>query len=532
MADLLGRRSECDTLDRLLDAARRGESRTLVLHGEPGVGKTALLRYVVERASGCRIARASGVQSEMEIAFAGLHQLCAPLLERLDTLPGPQRDALRTTFGLSAGEAPDRFLVGLAVLGLLSSAAEERPLVCVVDDAQWLDQASEQALMFVARRLLAEPVALIFARRDPGFEHEPMGLPVLAVGGLRPVDARALLASAVSGPLDTRVRDRIVAETRGNPLALLELPRGMTPAELAGGFGLPDARALQGRIEESFGRRVQALPADSQRLLLLAAAEPIGDPVLVWAAAQQLEIPVEAAGPAAAANLLELGHRVRFPHPLVRSAIYGAAAAAERQAAHRALAEVTDRAHDPDRRAWHRARASDGPDEEVAAELERSASRAQARGGVAAEAAFLAQAAELTPDPARRAERLLAAADAKRRAGAFEPALTLLALAETGPLEELDAHPDRSAAGPDRVRGRPRPRRARAAAASSESARAARRRARRARHIWRRCSPRCSPTAWPTRPDRWRWPRERGRGRRRRSLRPWPTSSSTGSLHS
>ena len=221
-----------------------------MLYGEPGVGKTALLQYVMERASGFRVARASGVQSEMEIAFAGLHQLCAPLLARLDMLPDPQRDALRTTFGLSAGAPPDRFLVGLAVLGLLSSAAEERPLICLVDDAQWLDHASEQALMFVARRLLAEPVSLILARRDLG---EPTGLPKLAVGGLRPVDARALLASAVGGPLDTRVRDRIVAETRGNPLALLELPRGMTPAELAGGFGLPDARGVPGRIEASFG---------------------------------------------------------------------------------------------------------------------------------------------------------------------------------------------------------------------------------------------------------------------------------------
>jgi DNA-binding CsgD family transcriptional regulator len=435
---LLGRRSECDRLDRLLDATRRGESRTLVLHGEPGVGKSALLQYAVSRASGCRIVRASGVQSEMEIAFAGLHQLCAPLLGRIDALPGPQRDALRTTFGLSAGEPPDRFLIGLAVLGLLSNAAEERPLVCVVDDAQWLDQASAQALTFVGRRLLAESVALLFARRDPVSDHEPVELPRLAVSGLRPADARALLASAVSGPLDRRVRDRIVAETRGNPLALLELPRGMTPAELAGGFGLPDAHALQGRIEESFGRRVQSLPADSQRLLLLAAAEPLGDPVLVWAGAQRLGVPVEAAHPATAADLLELGHRVRFPHPLVRSAVYRSASPQERRTVHRALAEATDDARDPDRRAWHRAHAAHGPDEDVAAELERSASRAQARGGVAAEAAFLARAADLTPDAAHRAAREIAAADAKRRAGAFEPALALLAMAETGPLGEVE----------------------------------------------------------------------------------------------
>jgi DNA-binding NarL/FixJ family response regulator len=430
---LLGRRSECESLDRLLAAVRRGESRALVLHGEPGVGKTALLQYVVERSSGCRVARAGGVQSEMEIAFAGLHQLCVPLLERLDSLPDPQRDALRTTFGLRIGDAPDRFLVGLAALSLLSSVAEERPLVCVVDDAQWLDQASEQALAFVARRLLAEPIALVFARRDRG----SMGLPELAVGGLRPVDARKLLGSAMNGPLDRHVRDRIVAETRGNPLALLELPRGMTPAQLAGGFGLPDAHALQGRIEESFGRRVQALPADSRRLLLLAAAEPVGDPVVVWNGARRLELAVEAAHPAAAAELLELDHRVRFAHPLVRSAVYRAASTQERRAVHLALAEVTDDVLDPDRRAWHRARAAVGPDEDVAEALERSATRAQARGGASAEAAFLAQAAALTPDAERRSERQIAAAGAQQRAGAFDSALALLTMAESGPLDEL-----------------------------------------------------------------------------------------------
>jgi DNA-binding CsgD family transcriptional regulator len=434
---LWGRRSECEALDRLLEAVRAGEGRVLVLRGEPGVGKTALLQYVVGQASGCRVARAVGVQSEMELAFAGLHQLCAPMLDRLERLPGPQRDALGTAFGLSAGTAPDRFLVGLAVLSLLSEVAEERPLVCLVDDAQWLDRASAQALAFVARRLLAESVALVFAARESGEKHELTGLPELVVEGLRDADARALLSSVISGPLDERVRDRIVAETRGNPLALLELPRGLTPAELAGGFGLPDALALSGRIEESFRRRLAPLPPDTRRLLLVAAAEPVGEPALVWRAAERLGIRSEAAAPATAAGLLEFGARVRFRHPLVRSAVYRAASPNERRGVHRALADATDPEVDPDRRAWHLAHATSGPDDEVAAELERSAGRAQARGGLAAAAAFLEQAAGLTRSPARRGERALAAAQAKHQAGAFDAALGLLATAEAGPLDEI-----------------------------------------------------------------------------------------------
>jgi len=434
---LRGRDSECEALDRLLDAVRAGRSGVLVVRGEPGVGKTALLEYALERASGCRVARAAGVQSEMELAFAGLHQLCAPMLDRLERLPGPQRDALSTAFGLARGVAPDRFLVGLAVLSLLSEVAEERPLVCLVDDAQWLDRASGQALAFVARRLLAESVALVFAARAPCEEQEFWGLPGLMIEGLGQGDARALLGSVLPGPLDERVRDRIVAETRGNPLALLELPRGLTPAELAGGFGMPDAPALSGRIEESFRRQLAPLPDATRRLLLVAAAEPVGEPVLLWHAAEQLGIGVEAAGPAAEAGLCEFGARVRFRHPLVRSAIYRAASPEDQRSAHRALAEATDPELDPDRRAWHRAQAAPGPDEEVAAELERSAGRAQARGGLAAAAAFLEQAARLTPDRARRTERSLAAAQAKHQAGAPDAALELLATAEAGPLDEL-----------------------------------------------------------------------------------------------
>ena len=366
-----------------------GQSRVLVLRGEAGIGKTALLEYLQGRAAGCRIARAAGVESEMELPFAGLHQLCAPMLHRLGRLPGPQSDALGAAFGLREGDAPDRFLVGLAVLSLLSDVAEEYPLVCLVDDAQWLDRASAQALAFMTRRLEAESVAVVFAVRESGDDQDLTGLPELLVHGLADPDARALLASVITGPLDERVRDRIVAETRGNPLALLELPRGLTPAELAGGFGLPDAPALPGRIEESFGRRLLPLPSATRRLLLVAAAEPVGDPVLVWRAAERLGVGVEAAEPAAAAGLVEFGGRVRFRHPLVRSAVYRSASAEARHQAHGALAEATDPDLEPDRRAWHRAHATAALDEDVAAELERSAGRAQARGGLAAAAMLM-----------------------------------------------------------------------------------------------------------------------------------------------
>jgi DNA-binding CsgD family transcriptional regulator len=434
---LYGRRDELDALDRLLERARAGHSSVIVLRAEAGGGKTALLEYLRERASGCRIARAAGIESEMELAFAGLQQLCAPILDRLEDLPVPQRDALRVAFGVAAGGVPDRFLVGLAVLSLLSEVAEEQPLVCLVDDAQWLDRASVQCLAFVARRLMAESVALVFAVREPGDQGELTGLPELIIEGLGDADARALLASAIQGRLDERVRDRIVAETRGNPLALLELPRGLTAAQLAGGFGLPDAGPLSSRIEDSFARRLKALPDQTQRLLLTAALEPIGDGSLLWRAAARLGIAAEAAGPAEASGLIEIGARVRFRHPLVRSAACRAASAEDRQAVHRALAEVTDPETDPDRRAWHRAHSASAPDLAVADELERSAGRAQGRGGLAAAAAFLERATELTPDPARRAGRALAAAQAKFEAAAPDAASGLLATAELGRLDEL-----------------------------------------------------------------------------------------------
>jgi DNA-binding CsgD family transcriptional regulator/tetratricopeptide (TPR) repeat protein len=434
---LRGRRVERETLERLLDAARAGTSSIVVVHGEAGCGKTALLDVIAERASDFRVARVVGVESEMELAFAGLHQLCAPMLDRVEHLPVPQRDALRVAFGLAEGDAPDRFLLGLAVLTLLADLAEAQPLACLIDDAQWLDRASMQVLAFVARRAVADRLALVFSVRDPGEEPELMGLPELAVSPLAESDARLLLGAAVRGRLDDRVRDRIIAEARGNPLALVQLPRGLTAAELAGGFGLPSASAVAGRVERSFGRQVQALPEDTRRLLLTAAAEPTGDVTLLWRAGERQGIDAGAASLAQVAGLLELGARVRFRHPLVRSAVYQSAPAGDRRAAHRALAEVTDPESDPDRRAWHRARAAEQPDEAVADELARAAERAQARGGLAAAAAFLERAAELTPDPARRGARALAAAQAELGAGAPDRAHLMLATAEMGSLDEL-----------------------------------------------------------------------------------------------
>jgi len=431
---LLDRLTERAALGRLLEAARGGGSAALVVHGEAGVGKTALLEDAIASAADMRIARVAGIESEMELAYAALQQLCARMLGGLDRLPDPQRQALGVVFGLRAGEPPDRFLVGLAALSLLAEAARKQPLLCVIDDAQWLDQASAQALGVVARRLLGEPVALVVAAREPGMEFR--GLPELLVGGLDEADARDLLGTVISRPLDEQVRMRFIAETRGNPLALLELPRALTPADLDGGLEVGAAPGLLGRLEETFRRRLEALPQATQRLLLVAAAEPTGDPALVWRAAGRLGTGMEAAVPEAE-GLLTIGRRVIFRHPLVRSAAYRAASLEERRAAHRALASDTDPSADPDRRAWHRAQATAGPDEDVAAELEQSAGRAQARGGFAAAAAFLERSAALTPSPGRRAERALAAATAKYQAGAFDAALRLLAAAEAGPLDEL-----------------------------------------------------------------------------------------------
>jgi DNA-binding CsgD family transcriptional regulator len=408
----------------------------LVLRGEAGIGKTALLEHLAAGAHDFQVGRAAGVESEMELAHAGLHQLCVPFADRIDGLPGPQRDALAAAFGRRAGDAPNPFLVGLAVLGLLSDVAEDKPLLWIIDDAQWLDHASSQALAFVARRLGAESVALVVAIRDTVRKDDFVGLNELAVPGLRERDARALLATVMAGPVDSHLRDRLVAESRGNPLALIELPHGLTTAEVAGGFGLPYESSLESRIEESFRRRLAPLPPATRMLLLVASAEPIGDPRPVWRAAATLG--VEPAARRAAAELVEFGGQVRFRHPLVRSAVYRAASPEDRERTHRALADATDPDVDPDRRAWHRAHATSASDEDVAAELERSAGRAQDRGGLAAAAAFLERAAELTPTPGRRARRALAAAQCKQRAGAPDAALQLLAVAEAGHLSELD----------------------------------------------------------------------------------------------
>jgi DNA-binding CsgD family transcriptional regulator len=433
----VGRTSERDVLDGLLARVRGGESAVLVIRGEAGIGKSALLRYTARQASGFRVAEVTGVEAEMELPFAGTHQLCATMLDRLDALPTPQRDALSVALGLAAGDPPDRFLVGLAVLSLLAAAAEGRPLLCLVEDAQWLDAASSQILGLVARRVRAESLAIVVAVREPAGEHDFDGLSELCLAGLPEQDARALLGSVVTGRLDSRVGDRLVAETCGNPLALLELPRRMTAAELAGGFELPAVGELPAHIEDHYLRRVGELPEATQRLMLLAAAEPLGDAALVLRAGRRLDIETGALAAAEAAGLLQIGSSVRFRHPLVRSAVYRAAPLGSRQRVHDALAEVSDPNSDADRRAWHRALAAQGPDEDVAAELERSAGRAQARGGAAAAAAFLDHAVALTPDPARRRERALAAAQASVLAGAFTRARGLLAEADAGPLEEL-----------------------------------------------------------------------------------------------
>jgi len=390
-----------------------GQSRVAVLRGEAGVGKSALLGYLSAQVAGWCVARAAGVESEMELAYAGLHQLCAPLLDHLGRLPAPQRNALTTVFGLSSGAAPDRFLVGLATLTLFAEAAEQQPLACIIDDGQWLDQASAQILGFVARRLLAERIAVVCAAR-PGTDGGVLaGLPEVPLYGLSDGDARALLLASIPGPIDAAVCDQIVAESHGNPLALLELPRTWDVAGFAGGFGLPGGgqpvagdplrpSAVAGRIEQSYARRLELLPADTRLLVLTAAAEPLGDRILLHRAAGTLGIDLAAVAPAQDVGLLEIGGWVEFVHPLVRSAAYRSAGSNDRYRVHRALADATMAETDPDRRAWHRARATPKPDEEVAAELEHSAGRAQARGGVAA-AAFLQRSAELTADPARRA---------------------------------------------------------------------------------------------------------------------------------
>ncbi|MGO9383049.1 MAG: AAA family ATPase, partial [Mycobacterium sp.] len=433
LPSLYGRRSECAALDGLLARVRGGRSAVLVLRGEAGIGKTALLGYLTGRAAGFSVARCMGVESEMELAFTGLHDLCAPMLSCLDALEEPQRAALSVALGLASGEPAESFLVALAALNLLAQAAEDRPLLCVVDDVQWLDQATAGVLGFVGRRLLAEPVGLVFAARTTSVSEDPLaGLPDLRLFGLDERSACALLVSVTTGRIDESVRRRILEEAHGNPLALREL--GVV--DFAGGFALPDSVSVPRRIEDQYLTRLRGLPQATQRLVLVAAADPVGDPALLQRAAQTLGLQIDAVDLAVDAGLLDIGAGVRFRHPLLRSAVYGAAEEEERRAVHAALAEVTDPQLDPDRRAWHRAYAAVAADEEVAAELIGSADRAQRRGGVAAAAAFWERAVALTPDPARRAERALVAAEAKYAAGDFVATKNLLAAAEIGPLDQ------------------------------------------------------------------------------------------------
>ncbi|MET9272154.1 AAA family ATPase [Kribbella sp. NPDC003557] len=430
------RRDESRLLSGLLDAVRAGRSRSLVVCGEAGVGKTALLDHFVGRATDCRVASVAGVEAEQELAFAGLHQICRPLLERFDVLPEPQRNALSIAFGLRSGPAPDPFLIGLGTLSLLAEAATKQPLVCIVDDAQWFDTASLRALTFAARRMVAERIAMVFAARDCAGARDFDGIPELALDGLGGDDARELLRSVLPGPVDRQVLDQIVAESRGIPLALIEAPRTLGLAQLAGGFGAPGSQLVPRSVEETYVRALGELPADSRRLLVIAAAEPLGDPLLTWRAAETLGIGLSAAEPAEASGLVRLGTRFRFRHSLVRSAVYRSAAPDELRQAHAALASVTDPNIDPDRRAWHRAQSVNGSDEDIATELEESAARAQSRGGLIAAAAFLSRAAELSGGASRRTRRAIAAARAYHQAGHAEDALRLLPVAEAGRPDE------------------------------------------------------------------------------------------------
>ena len=437
---LVGRDAECAAVDRLLRQVRDGASGALVVRGEPGIGKSAILDYAAQAAAGFLIVAVTGIESEMEVAFAALQQVCAPLTKHLGQLPPPQAEALRVALGLSSSAPPDRFLAGLGVLSLAAEAADAQPVLCVIDDAQWIDQTSLQALAFAARRLYGESVAMIFATRTGVQVPDLAGLPELMLGGLPDPDARAVLATVVPGRLDERVRDRIVAEAAGNPLALLEFSREVTAAgDLAGGFGVSPwmARPLADRVAERFLARVVTLPAATRRLLLLAAAEPLGDPGLLKRAGHRLGMSIADLAPAESEGLVRLGAQVTFRHPLVRSAIYRSAPVVDRQAAHAALAEATDAEHDTDRRVWHRAQATFGPDEGVADELERSAGRAQARGGPAAAAAFLERAAALTADPRRRARMMLASAESKYDAVARHDAVAMVAAIDVGQLDEM-----------------------------------------------------------------------------------------------
>jgi len=443
---LLGRHVECRRIDQLLAEAKAGRSGTLVVRGAAGIGKTALLESVHATAeeSGFRVETATGFEAETHFAYAGLHQICTPLLDHMPALPEPQQRALGVALGLDAGSAPNKFLVSLAALGLFSEAADRSGLLCLVDDAQWLDSASMDALAFVARRIEAERLAMVFGVRDGEMRSTVLaGLPELRLNGLSDSDARLLLDAVVSAPIDHDVRERIIAEAHGNPLALVELPFDNPRTRLASGLSQPDLPDVSSRVQTEYRDRADGLPEESRLLLLLAAADPTGDPLLLRRAVDHSGIRPESAAPAESAGLIEIGTRVRFRHPLARSAIYRGADPADRRRAHAALAAVTDPTSDPDRRAWHDAQATAGADERVAGELERSATRARARGGYAAAGSFLLRSMQLTPEPATRARRALDAAHATHEAGDSETALELLATTDAGPIDAF--HRARSA---------------------------------------------------------------------------------------
>lgn len=440
---LVGRRTEQQELSGLVDRVRGGGgSAVLVLRGDPGIGKTALLLDVRDRAADLRVIAISGAESELELTYAGIQQLCTPLVGYLDRLPAPQGNALRVALGLLDGPPPDRLRVGLAVLSLLSEAAAERPTICIIDDAQWVDRASLQALVFAGRRLSAEPVMMVFAARGSQRHPELSALPELHLAGLSDADARTLLATILPTRLDDTVRENILAEADGNPLALLELSRALPPARLAGGYGLASARPLASRIEQNYGQRLGDLPSQTRTLLLIAAAEPTGEPAWLWAAAARLGVGADAGVPAEQSGLITVDTRLRFRHPLVRSAVYGGADPLARRQAHAALAEVIPADTAQEHRAWHRAHATSMPDEAVAKDLQRSAEQASRRGGTAAAAAFLAHAAELTPDPIRRGERALAAALSTLDAGDPTAAARMLTAVASAESELLSARAD------------------------------------------------------------------------------------------
>jgi DNA-binding CsgD family transcriptional regulator len=441
---VLGRDQERDAIDRAIEATRKGLSSALVLRGEAGMGKTTLLDYAVAAAPELRVLRLAGVESESEFGFGGLHRLLLPFAADIERLPGRQRAALESAFGLVTGAPADRFIIGLAALSLLSNAARRQPLLCIVDDAQWLDRESLDALAFVARRLRADRIALLFAVRDTANASGPPfdGLSVVAIEGLHEDAALDLLAAVVDGPIDQDVARKIVAETSGCPLAVVELARGLSAKQLAGGGSLPEPLPIGGRLERHFLAQVRTLPEATQTFLLLAAADASTDATIIWRAADELGIPSSAADAAVSAQLIGIDPRVEFRHPLIRSAILNGAHAAERRGVHRALASVSDADGHADQRAWHLAAATIGTDEAVAVELERGGQRAASRGRYAAEAAFYERAAALTPSPSRRAERLLAAAQAHVTAGAHDAATTMLREAApllTGPVSQAQA---------------------------------------------------------------------------------------------